>query len=60
MQDTTTYSPPIAPEDAARVLEQLDRVAREEREPREARLHHRLHGSWLSRDECATCLDERQ
>jgi hypothetical protein len=41
-----------------RMEEQMERVAREEREWRTARLHHELHHNWLSPDECATCLVE--
>ena len=43
----------------ARVAEQLDRVAREERQWRSVRLHASLHKSWLPADECARCLDDR-
>ena len=34
----------------------MERVQREDREWREARLHERLHGNWLAKDECPVCL----
>jgi hypothetical protein len=34
----------------------MERVVREEREWAEARLHERLHGNWLGKDECPVCL----
>lgn len=38
------------------MTELMERVQREDREWREARLHHALHGNWLAKDECAVCL----
>lgn len=49
---------PLASQDAERIRGHYERVEREEREWLEARLHHALHGNWLSSDECPTCLDE--
>jgi hypothetical protein len=44
-----------------RIAEPLvERVAREDREWAEARLHNAQHGNWLSPDECATCLVENE
>ena len=38
------------------MTEMTERVERDEQEWATARLHYRLHGNWLSGDECATCL----
>lgn len=51
---------PMTAADADRMREHLDRVQREETEWLEARLHHALHGNWLGRDECSTCLYEAE
>lgn len=51
---------PLTRTDASRIRDHFERVAEEEREWREARLHHALHGNWLSSDECATCLYEAE
>lgn len=45
---------------AAKVQEQLERVAREEAEWFTARLHYKLHGTWLATDECPVCLADRE
>jgi hypothetical protein len=37
------------------VTELMERVQREDREWREARLHYAMHGNWLDRDECNVC-----
>lgn len=47
-------------EERARMDAQLERVVQEEREWATARLHHKLHGTWLSPDECARCIEEAE
>lgn len=45
--------------DAERFVAHLERVAREEREEKEARLHGQLHDTIDGPDECERCAIER-
>ena len=53
-----SYSEAVTAADVARMQEHRERVEREERAWFEMQLHHQLHNTWDSPDECPVCIDD--